>query len=58
MAIKKQAARPKPKITQFPPMFPVKPYQAERITRRPGSADFERLPSRAGEQTIPFKPSL
>jgi hypothetical protein len=59
MAIKKPAVSPKPpKITQFPPLFPLKPLQTERVTRRPGSADFEKLPSRAGEQTIPYKPSL
>ncbi len=59
MAIKKPAVIPKPpKITEIPPLFPLKPYTAERITRRPGSSDFEKLPSRAGANTIPYKSSL
>jgi hypothetical protein len=55
---RKTASDKPPKVTQVPALFSIRPYVPERVTRRPGSYDFERLPSRAGEKTIAFKPGL
>jgi len=48
----------KPKITQIPPLFQIKPYKPERITLRLGAADYEKLPSRAGGRVIAFRGAL